>query len=293
MTNAPPPSAEPSTPPFCPHCAASITLGARFCEACGGPLPAPPQQQPGWAPRATGPSPGLVALVVLLVLIVGGGAAAAIVAISSNGAAPHGLAGFAGAKTPVSTLLASPPSPAAPSAASTDEPPTVGHGTGLIKPKQPTATRRAHGAVDSSAGLRATSGDSYTIDVPAGWSHTESRVDKGTYVESKWQDPNAPSVFELVDDTRGFTGSAHVGASAVHAGLQHEAGYEELTYAPADMPAGSAWLWVFIVSGDERTDTFIKACNNGYAVLGSAPRASYARFAAIFQRSSASLRAIC
>jgi hypothetical protein len=133
-------------------------------------------------------------------------------------------------------------------------------------------------------------GDGFTIRPPAGWARDSDEVDKGGFVESRWHVPGSPDVHFLIDHTNGYTASARTGAEAVRTAVRKAPTYHELAWQ-ADTPDG--WRWGFVVAGNRSVDRFRTACGNGYAMLGHAPTATYARYAALFDAATRSIQFTC
>jgi hypothetical protein len=75
----------------------------------------------------------------------------------------------------------------------------------------------------------------FSAQLPAGWNNEEAESNEGSYVESKWRNPSAPSDSMLVDVSPASNVSSDQMAAPVHAALQSETGYQEISYGPGDL----------------------------------------------------------
>jgi hypothetical protein len=327
----PPPELPVIVSPTCASCEAPRHPGARFCRQCGAPVelagpallasapvrqPAPStaQQRPAplaraTSPQASSPQPsktGRVGLIAALAaLVVAAGTAAGYFLVGDHQSAPKQHAARAAVETGQTatatkedqTGTATEQDQSA--TATADDQSTVGATTDTTTDANGSADPAAD---DSSAGSAAEStvpgpalatavvGDGFTIRPPAGWTRDSDEVDKGGFVESRWHEPGSPDVHFLIDHTNGYTASARTGAEAVRAAVRRAPTYRELAWQ-ADTPDG--WRWGFTVSGARSVDRFRTACGNGYAMLGHAPTATYARYAALFDAVTRSVQFPC
>ena len=269
----------------------------------------PPPLARATAPQASPPQPskgGRVGLIAALaVLVVAAGVAGGYFLVGDHQSAPKQQAARAAAETrQTTTATAADQTTTATEADQTSTPTADDQSTVPVTTDTTTDARGSANptADDSSAGSAAGSdapapalagavvGDGFTIRPPAGWAHDSDEVDKGGFVESRWHEPGSPDVHFLIDHTNGYTASARTGAEAVRAAVRSAPTYHELAWR-ADTPDG--WRWAFTVAGNRSVDRFRSACGNGYAMLGHAPTATYARYAALFDAVTRSVQFTC
>ena len=129
--------------------------------------------------------------------------------------------------------------------------------------------------------------------MPDGWTLERDETPVSTYFESMWRNPRDGSTYLKVDVVDGETLAPATKAAQVRAATSRTPGYREVSFAPTRVDGRDAFRWVFRISGSTRVDTFVNACNRGYAILGSAPSGSFDRYAPTFRVATASLRPRC
>ena len=287
------------------HVAAGAATALLAGAAVRQPAPSTAQRPPAPLARATAPqaSPpqlskgGRVGLLAALaVLVVAAGVAGGYFLVGDHQSAPKQQAARAAAETRQTTTATEADQTNTPTA---DDQSTVSATTDTTTDARGSANPTAD---DSSAGSAAASdapapalagvvvGDGFTIRPPAGWARDSDEVNKGGFIESRWHEPGSPDVHFLIDHTNGYTASARTGAEAVRAAVRRAPTYRELAWQ-ADTPDG--WRWAFTVAGNRSVDRFRSACGNGYAILGHAPTATYARYAALFDAVTRSVQFTC
>jgi hypothetical protein len=142
--------------------------------------------------------------------------------------------------------------------------------------------------------MRSYSGQGYTINYPSAWATVEDGVQKSGYTESKWQQASGDDVlYELVDDTPGFSGGAEAGAETVRSQVSNAGDYGQLAWGPRTVNGVSAWYWQFTADGVEQADTFFNTCGTGYAVLESAPIGEWSSYQSLFDSITRSFSPSC
>lgn len=133
----------------------------------------------------------------------------------------------------------------------------------------------------------------YAAEVPAGWTRAADQQQHTGYVESKWRDPADPGTSITIDATPKDTTNAGASAQGVRAATRRASSYQELAFEPATVAGHSAWKWTFQVSGQQRVDYFLNACDTGVAVLGSTSPGKFAQLAPVFAHVADSLSISC
>ena len=146
---------------------------------------------------------------------------------------------------------------------------------------------------DEAPGFHRVTRSAYTVSIPDGWNVDSRDDDHGGYVEDRWHELGAPKVVILVDHTEGFTGTPREGASEVRGAFTNLDGYSEIAYESATIRDADAWRWEFEYKGSHTVDTFLTACDTGYAILVRAPIGRYADKADEFDTVIASLTPTC
>ena len=243
----------------CPACGRPLEPSAAFCATCGtavaswAPQVAPPAQP---ATTSDGPHPALIAgFVIAVVLAVGAVAAVVLLVAGGDG----GEQQQAAAATP---------------------PPTAEVRTIVEQRPAPAASKQ----YDRGA---------YELSLPSAWLVQARGEDKGSYIESVWRHPSDADVTVLVDHTPGYTDPPEVGAQAVRSMTSQSDGYREIAFGPTRLGGRDAWRWEFEAGGERKVDYFLTACGTGFAILGTAPPARFARHADDFRRAAQSLDPTC
>ena len=233
-------------------------------EPMTGAMPPPPMTQ-GWVPigmaeGASTPRKPILLAVVATVLLFGAAITLGVILTSSSGdSRPH----------LVSTSGAAPASQSSGQGADTS-------------------------SAASEAGTTSYTTSHYTATIPAGWAQEEDAVDKGSYVESKWRDPQHPSDSILIDVTpHSSQQSPSEMAAPVHASLLAQKGYSEISYGPGDLGSGTSWKWVFRISGTKRVDYFFGQCSDDFAVLGTSRPSHFSSLLSAFRSTASSVQSTC
>ena len=73
----------------------------------------------------------------------------------------------------------------------------------------------------------------------------------------------------------------------------HVSSYRKLGFSPQHLPAGQAWRWEYEAKGEHSVDTFLVACDTGYAVRGAAPSSQWSRYAQVFEEAIETITPEC
>jgi len=133
----------------------------------------------------------------------------------------------------------------------------------------------------------------YTLALPRSWRSAEKDVAHEGYVESRWHPASNPDVTILVDHTRGYEGSPYDGAKGVQRQVRDAPSYRPIGWRRVTLGGREAWRWEFMLGGLHKVDYFLSGCGTGYALLGSASPARYARWEPTFERVARTLAPSC
>ncbi len=131
----------------------------------------------------------------------------------------------------------------------------------------------------------------YTIAIPSKWTPTQRDVPEGNFASSVWTAPSGATI--TVDVVAGETTPPADKAAQVQAALSGSSGYTQIASGPSAVDNGTAFRWLFDISGDERVDYFLNQCSTGIAVLGSSPLARFAGYRSLFAGAADSLQFTC
>jgi hypothetical protein len=132
-----------------------------------------------------------------------------------------------------------------------------------------------------------------SAQVPAGWIIQENEAQKSGYIESKWTNPANSADYVLIDESPATRLTPEQDAAPVHKTLQEASGYREISYGPGDLTGIDSWMWLFMISGDERVDYFFEKCTNTFGVLGSTSPSRFGQLRSTFRAVTQSVQSTC
>jgi Prokaryotic RING finger family 1 len=233
-------------------------------QASAGNLP--PSDDPN---RSSGNHALLIALVCLLASCLVGGGVYLVASSSSGGGAKHVIVADQ-TKTVVHTVTSN---------------------RTVDTPTSRTSTQPSTTAANSGPPLTTYQAPTYSVGYPTGWTPVQQNAQVHGGNQSKFVDPSNNEIYVLIGDTPGYAGPIGRAAAGVRSTVNSSSSYQQLRWGPAD--GGHQWDWLFTDQGIEQTDTFERACDTGYGVLGSAPADTYQRYASLFHSVLTSFHPSC
>jgi hypothetical protein len=125
--------------------------------------------------------------------------------------------------------------------------------------------------------------DTYSAELPAGWTVEKDYADMGTYIETRRSDGEMAI---LIDTSLGVPEDDPQKSAAVQEGADQQ----RLRWRYTDLNRVRAFDWAFEKDGRRAEDIFFYAGGNGYAVLGSGPASRYKETFAITRRVAESVQ---
>lgn len=134
----------------------------------------------------------------------------------------------------------------------------------------------------------------YTAKPPAGWRLVaDAKHLTPTLVRAKWVGPGGLGADVLIDAVRGGAGSPAARAESVRSNVSARPGYRELTFKADDLGDVAGKEWRYDRGATRVVDWFFDHCGDGFAVQGTAPAATFARYEAAFRRVAESVVSAC
>lgn len=134
----------------------------------------------------------------------------------------------------------------------------------------------------------------YTAKPPAGWRLVaDAKHLTPTLVRTKWVGPGELGADVLIDAVKGGGGSPAGRAESVRKKVSARPGYRALAFKANDLGDAPGKEWSYQRGGTRVVDWFFDECGDGFAVQGTAPAASFARYASAFRRVAESVSSTC
>lgn len=134
----------------------------------------------------------------------------------------------------------------------------------------------------------------YSAEPPAGWRRVaDEKHLTPKLVRTKWVGPGELGAEILIDAVDGGAGDPAGRAESVRTKVSARPEYRELSFKADDLGDSPGKEWSFQRGGTRVVDWFFDECGDGFAVQGTAPAASFTRYAAAFRRVAESVASTC